>query len=59
MLPFLSSDTDEIEQLFGGDPWPYRIESNRTVLEALVTLLYDQAMISRKIPIGGIISILL
>lgn len=49
MLPFLSSDLEEIEQLFGGDPWPYGIESNRTVLEALVNLLYDQAMISRRI----------
>ncbi|KAJ5123797.1 hypothetical protein N7448_009894 [Penicillium atrosanguineum] len=49
MLPFLSSDLDEIEQLFGGDPWPYGIEPNRTTLEALVNLLYDQAMISRKV----------
>jgi 4,5-dihydroxyphthalate decarboxylase len=51
MLPFLSSDLDEIERLFGGDPWPYGIESNRTVLEELVNLLYDQAMISRRVPL--------
>lgn len=48
-LPFLSSDLVEIEELFGGDPWPYGIESNRTALEALVKLLYDQAMISRRV----------
>ena len=51
MLPFLSSDLVEIDQLFGGDPWPYGIEANRKALEALVTFLHDQAMISRKIPL--------
>lgn len=51
MLPFLPSDLEEIEQLFGGDPWPYGVEPNRKTLEALVAFLYDQAMISRKIPL--------
>ncbi|KAJ5657495.1 uncharacterized protein N7484_001144 [Penicillium longicatenatum] len=54
MLPFLTSDIDEIDLLFGGDPWPYGVESNRTALEALVNLLYEQAMISRKIAIDEI-----
>ncbi|KAJ9295623.1 hypothetical protein DTO217A2_9007 [Paecilomyces variotii] len=51
MLPFLQSDLEEIEQLFGGDPWPYGLEKNRKTLEAAVSYLYEQAMISRKIPI--------
>lgn len=51
MLPFLSSDLAEIEQLFNGDPWAYGIESNRATLETLVSLLYDQAMIARKVPL--------
>jgi 4,5-dihydroxyphthalate decarboxylase len=51
MLPFLTSDIDEIDLLFDDDPWPYGVESNRTALEALVSLLYEQAMISRKIAI--------
>ncbi|KAL4787953.1 hypothetical protein BJX76DRAFT_317396 [Aspergillus varians] len=51
MLPFLSSDLDKIEKLFGGDPWPYGIELNRMVLEALVSLLYDQAMVSHIVSI--------
>lgn len=51
MLPFLPSDVEEIEQLFGGDPWLYGLEPNRKSLEALVTYLYDQAMIDRKIPL--------
>lgn len=51
MLPFLPSDLEEIEDLFGGGPWPYGVEPNRKVLESLVTPLYDQAMIARKIPL--------
>ncbi|KAJ5557104.1 hypothetical protein N7494_001019 [Penicillium frequentans] len=51
MLPFLMPDLDEISELFGGDPWPHGVESNRMALEALVNLLYDQAMISRRVAV--------
>jgi 4,5-dihydroxyphthalate decarboxylase len=37
--------------VFGGDPWPYGVEPNRVTLEALVTYLYEQHMIARKVPI--------
>lgn len=57
MLPFLPSDLKEIEELFGGDPWPYGVEPNRTVLESLVSFLYDQAMIERKIPLEELFTI--
>ena len=48
MLPWLASDLDEIDQVFGGDPWAYGIEPNRKTLEALVEALHSQAMISAK-----------
>ncbi|KAJ9137144.1 NMT1/THI5-like [Pleurostoma richardsiae] len=51
MLPFMSSDLREIDELFGGDPWPYGIEPNRNTLEALVSFLHDQGMIPDKIPV--------
>ncbi|KAF7594568.1 hypothetical protein BBP40_008835 [Aspergillus hancockii] len=51
MLPFLLSDLEEVEDHFGGDPWPYGLEANRKPLEALVSYLEDQAMISQKIPL--------
>lgn len=51
MLPFLPSDLEEIQDLFHSDPWPYGVEPNRKVLESLVTSLYDQAMIARKVPL--------
>ncbi len=54
MLPWLGADLDEIDEVFGGDPWPYGIEPNRPTLEALVTYLHDQAMIAKKLPIEQI-----
>ena len=43
MLPWLTSEIDEIGGVFGGDPWPYGIEENRKTLEAAVECLFDQA----------------
>jgi 4,5-dihydroxyphthalate decarboxylase len=51
MLPWLSADLDEIHEVFGGDPWPYGIEANRPTLEALVTYLYEQNLIPKKVPL--------
>ena len=35
MLPWMTADIDEIDEVFGGDAWPYGIEPNRPTLEAL------------------------
>ena len=51
MLPWLTSEIDEIEEIFGGDPWPYGIEENRKTLEAAVECLFDQGMIGRRVSI--------
>jgi 4,5-dihydroxyphthalate decarboxylase len=32
MLPWLPSELDEIDEVFGGDPWPYGLEPNRKTL---------------------------
>ena len=34
MLPWLANELDEIEEVFGGDPWPYEVEPNRKALKA-------------------------
>ncbi len=47
MLPWLIADLEEINDVFGGDPWPYGIEANRPTLEALVSYLADQGMIAK------------
>lgn len=51
MLPWLPADLDEINEVFGGDPWPYGVESSRPTLEALMQYLEDQSLIAKKIPI--------
>ena len=51
MLPWLTADIDEIDDVFGGDPWPYGVEPNRPTLEALIDYMVEQAFIPRKIPI--------
>jgi 4,5-dihydroxyphthalate decarboxylase len=51
MLPWMTADIDEIDEVFGGDAWPYGIEPNRPTLEALMTYLTDQAIIKAPMPI--------
>ena len=51
MLPWLMSEVEEIDALFGGDAWPYGIEPNRPTLEALVRYMVEQNFIARAMPI--------
>ena len=47
MLPWLSCDVDEINDVFGDDYWPYGIEANRKTLTALLTYMVDQGLIAK------------
>ena len=49
MLPWLPADLDEIDEVFGGDPWPYGLEPNRPTLEAMNQYLVDQFLIEKKV----------
>lgn len=51
MLPWMPAELDEIDKVFGDDPWPYGVEPNRPTLEALVQFLVDQSMIEKPIPV--------
>lgn len=51
MLPWMAAEIEEIDDVFGGDPWPYGVEANRPTLEALVRYLADQALIEKPVPI--------
>lgn len=51
MLPWLYADLDEIDALFGGDPWPYGVEANRPTLEALMQYMVEQHFIAEAIPL--------
>ena len=47
MLPWMTAELDEIDKVFGGDPWPYGVEPNRPTLEALVRYLEEQGVIAK------------
>jgi 4,5-dihydroxyphthalate decarboxylase len=51
MLPWLGDDVEEIDAVFGGDPWPYGIEANRPTLTALVRYMAEQHLIAKPMPI--------
>ncbi|MFZ1924433.1 MAG: 4,5-dihydroxyphthalate decarboxylase [Xanthobacteraceae bacterium] len=51
MLPWLPDDVEEIDELFGGDCWPYGIEPNRPTLEALVGYMAEQGLIPEPIAV--------
>ena len=54
MLPWLFDDLREIDQVFGGDPWPYGIDENRPTLYAFVKYLHQQNFIPEEIPVDDL-----
>jgi 4,5-dihydroxyphthalate decarboxylase len=48
------SEIDEIDEVFGGDAWPYGVEPNRPTLEALVRTMVDQHFIPEVIPVDDL-----
>jgi 4,5-dihydroxyphthalate decarboxylase len=53
-LPWLHNDLDEIDELFGGDPFCYGLDENRTSLNALARYLHEQGFVERPIDIDSI-----
>jgi len=51
MVPWLYDEIDEIDELFGGDAWPYGLERNRRTLEAFARHLLEQGLVSGRIDI--------
>jgi 4,5-dihydroxyphthalate decarboxylase len=54
MLPWLMSEVEEMDALFGGDAWPYGIAPNRPTLAALVQYMVEQHFIAGAIPIEAL-----
>ena len=54
MLPWMAAELEEIDAVFGGDPWPYGIDANRPSLTALVQYLADQALIEKPVPVESL-----
>ncbi len=49
MLPWLFHDLDEIDDLFGGDCWPYGLGPNRATLESFVRYLVDDGFLDAPV----------
>jgi 4,5-dihydroxyphthalate decarboxylase len=54
MLPWMTADLDEIDEVFGGDPWPYGVAANTPTLEALVTYMVEQSVIAAPVRPGDL-----
>ncbi|MGD0024310.1 MAG: ABC transporter substrate-binding protein [Xanthobacteraceae bacterium] len=46
MLPWLHESLEELDELFGDDPWPYGLQSNRQTLETYAQILLDEGFLS-------------
>jgi 4,5-dihydroxyphthalate decarboxylase len=51
MLPWLYDEIEEVDELFGGDPMPYGLEPNRSVLETFARYLAAQGFVDRQIAV--------
>jgi 4,5-dihydroxyphthalate decarboxylase len=51
MLPWLADDLDELDAVFGDDPWPYGLEANRKTLATLITYMTEQGLLKTEFPV--------
>ena len=58
-LPWVADELRRARELFGGDPWPYGVEANRTTLDAFLHYAFEQGVCRRllssrdALPAGG------
>jgi 4,5-dihydroxyphthalate decarboxylase len=50
-LPWGSSTTQQAQQLFGADIWPYGIEPNRVTIQAFLNFAYEQGVCHRQLTV--------
>jgi 4,5-dihydroxyphthalate decarboxylase len=50
MVPWLNHEVEEIDTLFGGDPYPYGIEPNLKTVETLMRYLVEQGFVAAPSP---------
>jgi 4,5-dihydroxyphthalate decarboxylase len=48
MLPWLYSETEDADAIFGGDPWPYGVEKNKATLSKAIDYMWTDHMIVRR-----------
>jgi 4,5-dihydroxyphthalate decarboxylase len=50
-LPWLWEAVEEVDRLFDGDAFPYGVEPNRRVLEAMTSYAFEQGLTKRKVDV--------
>jgi 4,5-dihydroxyphthalate decarboxylase len=54
MLPWLTDDLDELESVFGGDPWSYGLKTNRKTISTLITYMTEQGLLKAEYPVDDL-----
>ena len=54
MLPWLTAEVDEIDEVFGHDPWPYGVKANLPTITTLIRYLAEQNIIRAPLPVDSI-----
>lgn len=54
MMPWMATQIEELDGLFGADLWPYGLEANRPSLEAMMSYLVEQGFIPAALPMDRV-----
>lgn len=54
MLPWMFKELEEMDAVFGADPWPYGLEPNRTALETVQRFLVEESFLDEPRPIDDV-----
>lgn len=54
MTPWMFDDIDEMDRVFGGDPWPYGLAANRAHLETFMGHLITEAFLPGPTPLDDL-----
>jgi 4,5-dihydroxyphthalate decarboxylase len=54
MMPWMLAAIEEMDAVFGVDPWPYGLEANRKTLDALVRYLAEQSLIAKPVAVDDL-----
>jgi len=56
MTPWMFDDLDEMDRVFGGDPWPYGLGPNRAHLETFMRHLVEEVFLPAPMPLDVLFS---
>ena len=51
MTPWLYDDLEEIDEIFGGDAWPYGLKANRAQLDTFLRYLAEDGFVENPPPL--------